>query len=135
MFSIQTIAFIALLARVGSDIFIGLVLFRQYKLFKLPITDELRHFRFVLFLLSLGIFIGNLIPIILDIATIYFGGAGRPTRVSLPSASYVESNAITSLISAYFIWKLYRLAAATKDITDYTQHSLETKNDILTKDK
>lgn len=108
--------------------FIFFVLKRQYSLFKLPIKDEgkldgkaIRHFRAVLFGLALIVFIGNIVPFGIDLLTILNDDfIGRPGTVRVVSFIYTLSASLTSLISSYLIWRLYRLAADEKDITDLT---------------
>lgn len=132
MISITLYAAILLLVRIVSMTFITLVLKRQWALLKLPIKNAaqydvkaLKHFRIVLFMLVLVIFIGNLVPAIIDIATILQANTGRPNTVQPVSLIYTLTASVTSLVSSYLIWRLYRLAADEKDITDLTVKRLK----------
>jgi hypothetical protein len=125
MISLQMVAAFLLLARIASDVYIYGVLKKQYELLKLPIHPALKQFRLVLFLLSIGIFIGNIIPIAIDGITVL--GAldlGRPSALRTISVLYTGSNALTALLSAYLIHTLYRLAANDATITKYSSHSI-----------
>lgn len=117
MTSIITLAGILLLARIGSQLFIITVIRKQYALSKLPIYPEIKHFRNVLFILSLVLFVGNFIPITIDLATL-FTETGRPAQLGAVSVLYTVSVAIVSLLSAYLIHKLYKLADTTKQVND-----------------
>lgn len=129
--SIEVYAIILLLIRVASMTFIFFVLKRQFGLFKLPIKNSdivdakaLKHFRAVLFFLALIIFIGNILPAVIDISSLLNVSNGRPSLVQPISFAYTLSASITSLLSSYLIWRLYRLAADEKEITDLTAHRL-----------
>ncbi len=111
--SIVLLAGILLTFRVLSDILIAYVIRRQWKLLRLPIPDEykddersVKKFRKILFFLSIAIFVGNFIPIIIDSLTL-FVETGRPAQVKTISVAYAFSNATTALISATLIWLLY----------------------------
>lgn len=113
MLSITVIAGLLLIFRVVSDILITLVIRRQWQLLRLPVPEEYRDdeksikkFRKILFLLSLGIFVGNAIPIFIDLLTL-FVETGRPANLRAVSISYAFSNATTALVSATLVWLLY----------------------------
>lgn len=124
MISIKILAIVLLAMHAGSAAYIFNVLRKQASLLRLPIDTYLKHFRIVLFALSLAIFLGNIIPIFIDGVTL-FVDIGRTPSVRPISVLYAVSNALTALVSAYLIHMLYRLAANEKDITDYTQTTLE----------
>lgn len=121
MVDIKTIAFLLLLGRAVSITFIVLVLYRQYKLFGTQIDFQLvpnltkmerRHvyqIRRVLFTLSVIIFLGNLIPIAIDVLTL-FVETDRPRSIAPISIMYAFSNSFTAAFSAIMIWTLYRVA-------------------------
>lgn len=125
--SIQTLAIILILAHIGSDIFMAVVLNKQYRLFSRAITpddslyqdgdiNKIKNFRFRLFLLSAVIFAGNTIPILIDGITIFTNNSlDRNPTVPLISLLYAVSNAITALVSAYLISTLYRIAQSAND--------------------
>lgn len=124
MIPIKILAVVLLTTHAGSAVFIFNVLRKQALLLRMPIDSYLKHFRIILFALSLAIFAGNIIPIFIDGATL-FVNLGRTPSVRPISVLYAISNALTAFISAYLIHMLYRLAANEKEVTDYTQQSLE----------
>lgn len=132
MLSIKELAIMLFIGHIGSVVFILSVIRRQLALLRLPIDATMKNFRHVLLVLSMAIFVGNIIPIAIDGLTL-FVSTGRPAHVRLASIAYAVSNAVIELLSAFLIWKLYQLAADTKEMTDYTQHALEKDNAILGK--
>jgi len=126
MIPLKLLAFVLLVMHIASAVYIFTVLRKQARLLMLPIDTYLKHFRMALFALSAAIFVGNIIPIVIDVLTLLVP-INRPVSVSFVSLAYALSNALTALVSAYLIHMLYRLAANEKQITDYTQHSLETE--------
>lgn len=133
MISIKILAMLLLVFRIASDVFIFSVLRKQWALLKVKIDPELRNFRRVLFYLSLAVFLGNIIPIIIDGLTVVYGNMNRPQHVAPISILYALSNASTALISAFLIWLLYRLASNTHDITEYTEQHLRDELSTLRK--
>lgn len=116
---IKTVALILLLGRIVSASFMVLVVRRQRALSKLPIDPELLPFRKTLNHLSLAILIGNIIPIVIDILTIAATNSlEREDSPSVTGVTYAFSNCITSAVSAYLIWTLYKQAAKTVLIAD-----------------
>lgn len=124
MLTIQQLAIGLIFLHMGSVIYISMVLRRQFGLFKVPISPYLNHFRKVLFTLSCIVLLGNVIPILIDVLTL-FVQTGRPAHLRIVSILYAFSNGVTALISAYLIWKLYHLAADTKKMTDFTEDTLK----------
>jgi uncharacterized BrkB/YihY/UPF0761 family membrane protein len=116
--TIEQYAFTLLITHLASMVFIFNVLKRQWRLMKQPIPSYVKRYRYTLFILSLVIFAGNIVPIIIDALTLFIE-VGRPDTVKLVSLLYAYSNAITAVVSAYLIWTLYRLAADTKTVTDF----------------
>ena len=120
--NIVTLAAVLLVAHIASSIFISSVILRQWRLLKLPIkgidsfSDEQRkqitNFRVVMFTLSLMILIGNFAPVLIDLVTILSNNTltTRNPTVKPISLIYAISNAFTLFISAYLVWKLYRLS-------------------------
>lgn len=115
---IQTLASILVTLHIVSGIFIGMVLKRQWGLFKHAIEDGLSAYRKVFFTLSLIIFLGNLNPIVIDVKTILTGPGGRPAHVSAISISYAVSNALVAVISSFLVYMLYRMASDWADKLD-----------------
>jgi len=112
MLDIKTIALILLIGRAVSVTFIVLVLWKQWKLLRLPLeppSKEISNFRKLLFFLSCVILVGNFIPIIIDTLTL-FVDTQRPAELHVISIMYALSNSFTAAISAFTIWLLYRTA-------------------------
>lgn len=107
------------------------VLVKQLRLLKVPFRgyDDstqrvLKHFRNVLFIISLTIIFMGAIPIVFNILALFID-TGRPRLVALPSLIYSLSVHIQGLLLSYLVSRLYRLADNEQDITDYTKHTLE----------
>ncbi len=116
---IKTIAAVLIVGRIVSVAFIFFVLRRQYELMKLPIEPEVYYFRKVLFATALLIFIGGITAIVVDTLTILADDSlHREDSPSLINMIYVFINEFTAIISAIFIWLLYRLARNTADNTE-----------------
>jgi hypothetical protein len=106
---IKTIAFILLIGRIISVAYIFLVLRQQWKLLRTSITPKLQPLRQRLFFLALVIFIGNLVPITIDLATLLTPlTRGNPSPLGI---TYAFSNCITAALSSFLLWELYRMAA------------------------
>lgn len=123
MISIQIIAVFLLIARLISVGFIVTVLILQWRLFKTKIDFSLvpnlsnyqkktiYRARKLLFALAVIIFLGNMVPIMIDTITIISDNAiGRTPNVRAISIAYAGSNALTAMFSAIMIWGLYKLA-------------------------
>lgn len=88
----------------------------QRRLFKYKIENKtIRHFRYVLFYISLVIIVMGLIPIAINLYALLIDPAGRPARVSSISLVYSLGVHIQSLLLSYLLWQLYKLAAGSKD--------------------
>lgn len=134
---IKHIAAILLLGRLVSVFFMAFVVKRQRALLKLPIDPSLAPFRRTLNRLSIAVLIGNVIPIILDASTILSANAlEREDTPSTIGVMYAFSNCITSALSAYLIWKLYKQAEKTVLIVDQaTEDALNLKSGTIKSDK
>lgn len=116
---IKTVALILLLGRLVSVAFMMLVVRRQRALSKIPVNPQLKPLRKTLNRLSLAVLVGNIIPIVLDASTIIAADSlKREDSPSVIGVSYAFSNCITSAISAYLIWTLYKQAEKTVLIVD-----------------
>lgn len=125
--NIATLAWILVVCHSGSVLFMSFVLRRQFKLFAHDVTyndarfesidiKRIKRFRLGLFLLSCVVLAGNVIPIAIDLLTIFGGNSvNRPSQVHTISIMYAVSNALTALISAYLISTLYRIARGVND--------------------
>lgn len=117
-----------------SMYFIGGVIIKQARLLRTPFAqadqyDErtkkiLHRFRRVLFVISLTIILMGLIPIIINVLTL-FVYTGRPHHVATVSLVYSLGVHLQGLFLSYLVSRLYRLAANEKEMTDYTQQTLE----------
>lgn len=130
MVDLQLIAFFLLIARIISVIFICLVIRKQAGLFGKTLDIEAVPYltrlqirnvyliRRVLFILSLVILAGNLVPIVIDAITLFNNDLGRPTNLRAISIAYAFSNALTAMVSAIMIWTLYKLAGLGANTED-----------------
>lgn len=137
--NIEALAWILIFFHSGSVIFMSFVLRRQFKLFDYDVTyndsrfeesdiKRIKHFRLGLFLLSCVVLLGNVIPITIDVITIFSNNAvNRPTHVHTISILYAVSNALTALISAYLISTLYRIARGVNDPNTLIEKDLNRK--------
>lgn len=116
MIDLKTYIIILLLIAGVGMYYILRVIREQRRLFKYRIEDkQIRHFRYVLFAISCVIVVMGLIPIAINILTLFGGLSGRPSNVSLPSLIYSLGVHIQSLLLSYLLWQLYKLAANSKD--------------------
>lgn len=130
--NIKTLAEILLTGQIFSAVFIFLVLVRQVALFRLRVQSGLEWFRRILFALALTIFLGNLVPIIIDIATIRQPAIRVVKHTNLIGLLYASSNTFASTMSALLIWIMYRLAAKTMLIVEHEKEvALETKAEVV----
>lgn len=110
------------------------VIIKQLRLLRAPFEEAekyddatrkiLVHFRYVLFVISLAIFVFGLIPISINILTLLVD-TGRPSVVQPISFVYSMSVHLQALMLSYLVSRLYRLASNEKQMTDFTQHHLE----------
>jgi hypothetical protein len=110
--SISAVLFILHLVASG---FMFSVIRKQLGLFKKYIDPELRGFRLTLFLLSVSIFMGNLVPLTIDLLNAL---GDSPDEVPFGRILYISTNAIVAVISAGLIWSMYRMAAKTAVIVE-----------------
>jgi hypothetical protein len=110
---IELIPYILILLAISAVamIFIIRVILKQITLFRYPITDKtVRHFRNTLFAISLVIIIMGLIPIAINVATL-FVETGRPSTVKPVSLVYSLAVHLQTLLLSYLLWRIYRLAS------------------------
>lgn len=126
--NIKVIAAILLLLRVISVVSLSGVLKRQWGLFKVEHT-RLTKVRITLLILVGITFVSNILPIIIDLATIF--GRTYAGRLLVP---YAFSNAIgiTSMSVAW--WYLYRSIAREGIGLQHENERLTARNVTLTKD-
>lgn len=116
------------MGQIASAVFMFFVLRRQVRLFKLYITPELKVFRKILFLLAVVIFLGNLVPIIIDTLTVISHIHRSTNQVNTVGLLYAVSNTLTATMSALLIWIMYRMAAETLIIVEHDKQEVERKN-------
>lgn len=110
---IKELALILLIGRIISDLFIFAVLRRQWQLITARYKDRLDKMRWVLFSVSVVIFLGNMIPIGIDIATLLADvGRAQPTSVGI---MYAFSSNIPMLMLSVLMWFVYHLADPKRD--------------------
>lgn len=91
--------------------FIVKVIVKQLSLFKYTITDKtVRHFRNTLFAISLVIILMGLIPICINLVTL-FVDTNRPAEVSAISLVYSLAVHLQTLLLSWLLWRIYRLAS------------------------
>jgi hypothetical protein len=91
--------------------FIIKVVIKQISLFKLSIGDkDIRHFRRTLFAISMTIIFTGLIPIAINIYTL-FNKTSRPAEISPVSFIYSMGVHIQALLLSWLLWRIYRLAS------------------------
>lgn len=97
-------------------LFIFRVISRQANLFKRPIAQkDIRQFRYTLFAISVVIVVMGLIPIGINVITLFVevGGnvdTGRPNSITLISFIYSMGVHLQMLLLSYLLWRIYRLA-------------------------
>ena len=110
MIDLQTYIFILLAISAFAMSFIVRVIIKQLQLYKNPISDpDVRHFRNILFAISLVIVICGLIPIAINVTTLFIL-TGRQPVVSLLSFIYSLGVHLQTLLLSYLLWRIYRLA-------------------------
>lgn len=107
---------ILILISAVAMVYIIKVLIKQVKLFRLPIIDQdVRHFRNVLFAISLTVIIMGLIPLAINVYTL-FALTGRPLKIAPISLIYSLAVHLQTFFLSYLLWRIYRLA--TGDFND-----------------
>lgn len=108
---ITTIAIILLIMRLVSLGFICLVLYRQLRLFRLDIDSGLVHFRVFMFILGIVLFLGNLLPVLVDYTYAFIIVEDDFSLLVL----YAISNASTSLAASIILYHIYKIAGTALD--------------------
>ena len=103
-------AILLLIGHAIAAFFILSVLRKQYLLLQQPIEKYYRTFRIGLFALSCIIFVGILVPIVIDALTLFIN-TQRPDRLYTISLVYAGSNMVRDIASSLVIWLLYRISA------------------------
>ncbi len=108
--NIQLLAFLLLIGRVISDIFIIMVLRKQWRIRKIPTHPRLQNIRRVLTLLAILAFIGNIYPLLLDLYTLFYPGVRTSQVVNPVGVLYSLDNNLTFMFASILIWALYKIS-------------------------
>ncbi len=115
---IVLLAFLLLIGRVVSEIFIVLVLKRQWQIRKTRTHPRLMQMRKVLSLLAILVFIGNLYPLWLDLYTLFNPGIRTSQTVNAAGVAYSLDNNLTFMFASILIWTLYKLADIVIEVAE-----------------
>ena len=116
MIELKTYIIILLIIAAIGMFYIFRVIKQQRRLFQYHIEDrEVRQFRYTLFAISIVIVVMGLIPIAINLFTLFVDSGGRPRHVSWLSVVYSFGVHIQSLLLSYLLWRIYRLAANSND--------------------
>lgn len=110
---IKTLAWCLLVGQLGSAIFMFAVIHRQIRLFGMRVQADIIWFRRVLFGLAMVIFLGNTVPLIVDVLTVMDLVTRSAKHINTVGLYYTASNTLVAFFSSVLIWLLYRLAART----------------------
>lgn len=97
----QKISLALLIGRMITVTFVGMTARLQWRLIKQNDGPELQVYRVILFSLTLILIFGNIIPIVIDVASLF--NKGSLTLL----VAYVFSNNITAMLAAVILWYLY----------------------------
>lgn len=127
---IELAAVIFLGLRIAATTFLWKVLKVQIDLLRRPIKldpemydeqdiKDVWNFRKTLHYITIALYVGNFIPIVLDSFVILQSvGLLDGYRTTPVLVVYAASNAITMLLATILIFNIYRLATQTKEVTD-----------------
>ncbi len=116
---IRVLAIVLLIGHLISAGFMVSVIRRQVGLFKMPVQKDVAKIRKFLFALAIGVLLGNFIPIIIDLLTIFNTVKRSTNHVNIVGIAYSLSNALVFALSALLIWLMYRMAASIVLITEH----------------
>lgn len=113
MDNVQIHAGILLTERLVAVAFLLPVLIKQVGLMRLRANSSLNTLRHVLFGIGLVIFIGQLVPILIDTAALLelYERSGNPNPLGL---AYAHSNALTALLAAILLNLIYKVAGSSE---------------------
>lgn len=115
---IQLLAFLLLIGRIISELFITMVLIRQWQIRKTKTHPRLMQMRKVLVLLAALVFIGNLYPLWLDFYTLFYPGVRTTQTVNPVGVIYSLDNNLTFMFASILIWTLYKLADVVIEVAE-----------------
>lgn len=125
MIDVRLVALVLLLGRLAALTLFLMVIKVQWRLMRLPTQPEVIKFRKNLFVLTVIIAAGNLIPIIIDTVSLF--GPGEKVDINELIIWYAFSNTVTAVLAGVLIRNLYKLAADTKSVTDFEKKALNKK--------
>lgn len=108
---------VLLAIRLLSCVFFAIVIRWQLRIMKLRAYPEVKSFRWLLFVLTIVILVGNLFAVIINLLIL----SGDKTVVMSPQAlgplgtTYALINALITLLAGYVIYKMYRTALKPTD--------------------
>lgn len=114
MLNLQTYVIILLAVAAVGMFYIFRVIIKQIKLFKITETPLIQNFRLKLFILSLVIVVMGLIPIGINLYSL-FNNTNRSLKVPTLSLVYSAGVHLQSLFLSYILWRIYRLADEQED--------------------
>lgn len=115
---IQLLAFILLVGRLISEVFIIAVLRKQWKIRNAPIHPKLKNLRKVLNLLAILVFLGNIYPLLLDVFTVFNPAIRTTPFVNLVGTLYTLDNSLTFMFASILIWTLYKLSDVVIEVAE-----------------
>jgi len=128
--NIQLLALLLLIGRLISDLFIIMVLRRQWKIRNTRTHPRLMKMRVVLTLLALLVFVGNIYPLILDALTLFYPEIRTSQTVNPAGAFYAISTNLTFMFASILIYTLYKLADVVIEVAELIAgQSLRSSND------
>lgn len=107
---VKVIAAMLLVIRLLATLFIGAVLVQQYQLMKAQVSDDIGALRKVLMALAVIILLSHVIPIMVDIITLFGNPLNR--TVTPIGVMYAFSNDFSGLIASLLLWTVYRVTQA-----------------------
>ena len=110
MLDLQTYVTILLAVAAFGMYYITRVIVKQLNLFRITEVPKIQNFRIKLFALSLVIILMGLIPIGINVYTLFNEDVGRPKYVSTLSLIYSAGVHLQSLFLSYILWRIYRLS-------------------------
>lgn len=120
---VHLLAFLLLMGRVISQIFIIAVLRKQWKIRKTKTHPRLMAIRRVLTLLAILVFVGNLYPLLLDFYTLFDSSLRTTQTVNGVMVLYSLDNNLTFMFASILIWTLYKLSDVVIEATDLVSNS------------
>lgn len=110
MIDIHIVAAILLPLHLMAIFFMGLVLRKQYPLLKAQDDKEITALRILLFFFAIILFVANIVPVVVDLLTIFDTVKRSTNVVNGLGLVYSISNGLVALVSSICFWLIYLLA-------------------------